>query len=160
MTPADLPAVAALADEIHPAYPEQPAVFAERLRLFPEGCLILADGSLAVGYAISHPGLVDRPPPLDTLIGRLPEAADCLYLHDVAIAASVARQGHGTALLDRLSATAAAHRLPRLALIAVNNAAPFWRRLGFRPAETPLPAGKLASYGADACYMLRDVVER
>ena len=41
MTPADLPALLGIADVVHPTYPEDRAVFEERLVLFPAGCLVL-----------------------------------------------------------------------------------------------------------------------
>jgi ribosomal protein S18 acetylase RimI-like enzyme len=41
MTLADLPALLAIADVVHPDYPEDPAVFEERLALFPAGCWVL-----------------------------------------------------------------------------------------------------------------------
>ena len=44
---------------------------------------------------------------------------------------------------------------PALALVAVNDAAPFWEGLGFTAVETPEMAAKLASYGPGARYMLR-----
>jgi len=39
--------------------------------------------------------------------------------------------------------------------VAVNDAAPFWERHGFVVIDPPGMADKLASYGADACYMIR-----
>jgi ribosomal protein S18 acetylase RimI-like enzyme len=41
MKTADLPALLAIADVVHPAYPEDAAVFEERLTLFPSGCWVL-----------------------------------------------------------------------------------------------------------------------
>ena len=41
MTAADLSAMLSVADIVHPNYPEDPAVFEERLALFPAGCLVL-----------------------------------------------------------------------------------------------------------------------
>ncbi|KAL2162564.1 hypothetical protein VTH06DRAFT_7478 [Thermothelomyces fergusii] len=41
MTERDLPGVMRVADEIHRALPEREVVFRERLRLFPEGCMVL-----------------------------------------------------------------------------------------------------------------------
>ncbi len=47
MTPGDLPAVLAIADVVHPDYPEDAAIFAERLALYPAGCRVLErDGAL------------------------------------------------------------------------------------------------------------------
>src|SRR4051794_10781367 len=83
MSAADLAAVEQIAELIHQAYPESDAVVAERLTLFPEGCLVL--GEAPIGYLVSHPGLVGRPPPLNCLLGGLPERPDCLYLHDIAL---------------------------------------------------------------------------
>jgi hypothetical protein len=40
MAAADLPAVNALAERIHPSFPEDAAIFAERLRLYPDGCRV------------------------------------------------------------------------------------------------------------------------
>ncbi len=157
MRAADLPAVSVLADRIHAAHPEAPAVFAERLRLFPQGCLALTDDSTLVGYAIAHPGRLGAPPPLNTLLEELPGRADCLYLHDIALAPSVAGRGHGSSLVARMVELAIDMRLPCLALVAVGGSAPFWKRLGFRAAGDATPGAKLASYGADAAYMVRDV---
>jgi hypothetical protein len=42
-----------------------------------------------------------------------------------------------------------------LALVAVNDAAPFWQRRGFSVVESPAMAAKLQTYGPDARYMLR-----
>jgi len=64
MTEADLPAVQAMADRLHPHHPEAPAVFAERLALAPAGCRVLAGGGGVPGYAVPHPWTGTAPPPL------------------------------------------------------------------------------------------------
>ena len=38
MTTTDTASVSAIADRVHASYPEDDAVFLERLRLYPEGC--------------------------------------------------------------------------------------------------------------------------
>lgn len=159
MRAADLDAVVALADRVHVEHPEAPAVFAERLRLFPAGCFVLARMSAVLGYAIAHPGRIGVPPALNTLLGALPTSADCLYLHDIALAPEAARRGHGHALLPHLVALATQHGLATLALIAVSGSAPFWHKLGFRPTEQSTLASRLASYGAGALYMTRPAAE-
>jgi hypothetical protein len=45
-----------------------------------------------------------------------------------------------------------------MSLVAVNGSAGFWRRQGFAEARVPALADKLASYGADAHFMVRDLV--
>jgi hypothetical protein len=58
MTLIDLPAVMATAAQVHPGYPEDEAVFAERLALAPQGCLCLERERPLAGYVVSHPWLL------------------------------------------------------------------------------------------------------
>ena len=159
MSVRDLDAVVALAAAIHADHPERPEVFAERLALFPAGSRVVEAGEEVVGYALAHPGLIGRPPALDTLLGALPTAPDCLYLHDIALLPQA--RGHGLAirLVADLEALAVAEGLDRLALVAINGLAPVWRQFGFLPTRgDAVWRGQLAGYGDDAVYMTRDVV--
>lgn len=162
MTSADLDAVAAIAEVVHPAYPESPEVPAERLRLYPPGCRIAARGEAVLGYAVAHPGRLGRPPPLDRLLGSLPNAPDCLYLHDIALLPAARRFRLAAALIDDLADLARSAGLPVLALTAVNRSVEYWKRRGFAPFPTDdILREKLASYGDDALYMTRkDARER
>ncbi|KAL2265006.1 hypothetical protein VTJ83DRAFT_7516 [Remersonia thermophila] len=108
MTPADLPAVLLIGDEIHRDLPEDEAVFRQRLLLFPAGCFALeitepaehgeggppaassdgGDSSARIGgYIMSFPIRRHRPPALNALFpgGALAADADQYYLHDVAV---------------------------------------------------------------------------
>jgi GNAT superfamily N-acetyltransferase len=158
----DLAEVGRIGGIVHPAYPERAEVPSERLSLFPNGCFAAGDGGGLVGYAISHPGTLGRPPMLDTLLGALPASPDCLYLHDVALLPAVRGLGLGAALLDRLIEVARGRRLGHLALVAVNRSVPYWTAHGFAQPDVR-PAGlaaKLASYGGDAAYLVRPVRDR
>ena len=70
---------------VHVGLGERPEVFAEKLRLYPQGCLALALGERVAGYVFSHPWRIGDAPPLDAFLGALPASPDCLYLHDIAI---------------------------------------------------------------------------
>ncbi|WP_235471170.1 GNAT family N-acetyltransferase [Herbaspirillum hiltneri] len=159
MQESDLPAVTAIAAEVHPDYPESPAVFVERLRLFAAGCLIAADANGTVlGYAIAHPAVLGQPPALDSLLGELPPQADCLYLHDVALTEATRQSGLGGALVGYLRELAFAQGFACAALMAVNNSAAYWRRhsfISFARVDAAL-AKKIASYGSDAQYLVSD----
>ncbi|MFD0462089.1 hypothetical protein ACFQY9_09505 [Microvirga aerilata] len=56
MTPQDLAQVQVLADAIHVDHPEDAAVIAERQHLYPQGCLVLAEGRAWVAMRSPIPG--------------------------------------------------------------------------------------------------------
>lgn len=161
--------VSDIADQVHVNYPERYEVLEERWALFPQGCFVAlwkdGQGSAEdptsdqiVGYAISHPGLVGKPPALDSLLESLPTKADCLYLHDVALLSLTRGHGLGASLTRLLMALAEASALPVVTLTAVNGSVPFWQAQGFVIIDPDLAlARKLASYDSDAAYMIRRV---
>lgn len=153
MTEADLDAVRALADAIHPGYPEDGAVLAERLRLYPAGCFVWVRDGAARGYALSHPWPAGAPPALNTRIGAIPADADAYHLHDIALLASERGRRAGSAIVARLAAHARAQGFRALTLIAVNRSGPFWERAGFVAQRDAGLRATLASYGTDAVYM-------
>lgn len=157
MTAADLPAVLAVAAVVHPDYPEDEAVFAERLRLFPDGCLVLAgDGGLR-GYVVSHPWHRAAPPALNSLLGGLPVQVGCFYIHDLALLPAARGSGAGGMIVGGLVEIAVRARLPCLSLVAIDGSSGFWRRQGFHELHDPALAAKLASYDDAARYMERDL---
>ncbi|HEY0418588.1 MAG TPA: GNAT family N-acetyltransferase [Acetobacteraceae bacterium] len=150
MIAADLPAVERIGAAVHPDHPEDAAVFAERLRLYPEGCLALCEGREILGYAVSHPWHDGSSPALNTLLGALPESPSCLFVHDLALLPAARRQGAGARGMRRLMAQAGGCPV---CLVAVGRSRPFWESLGFAVAENAGLTDKLRSYGAGACYM-------
>jgi len=154
MAAADLPAVGGLAGRVHPAYPEDDAMFAERLRLYPEGCRVLARAEGIAAYVVSHPWR-GVPPALNTRLGALPARPSTFYIHDLALAPEVRGTGAAAEIVSWLAAHARAAGIPGLSLIAVNGSADFWRRHGFEARHDPALDRKLGSYGADAQFMTR-----
>ena len=155
MTATDLPAVLAVAGVVHPAYPEDEAVFAERLRLCPAGCLVLEGAGSPIGYVVAHPWHRAAPPALNSPLGELPSQAGCFYIHDLALLPQARGSGAGGVLVAKLAEIAARAGLPRLALVAIDGSSGFWRRQGFREVHEPALAEKLASYDDAARYMER-----
>ena len=104
------------------------------------------------GYR-SHAGKVT---PLDGAFAE-PDAPDCLYLHDLAVARRAAGRGIGPALVQRNLEHGLASRLKYSALVSVQDSAAFWSRLGYA-AEAALDSAQqrnLASYGVPAVYMVK-----
>lgn len=156
MTAADIDAIVAVADVVHPAFPEDRDVLAERFALHPEGCLVLrrAGDRAVIGYTLTHPWEAATVPPLNTRLGRLP-AAELYYIHDLALLPAARGLRAGSAAVRRIEAHARALGLTRVALVAVNNSGDFWRAQGFAQVDSPYWAQKLASYGPDAAYMAK-----
>ncbi|MDI1492620.1 MAG: hypothetical protein OHK93_004402 [Ramalina farinacea] len=148
--------VASVADSIHPDLPERDEVFAERIQLFPEGCLGLSESTSndLCGYVISHPIRRLQPPALNSLLGEIASDANQYYIHDLAILPKV--RGHGSAreCMDKLSAIA--RRYPTTCLISVYGTEQFWSRFGFSPVQiNDVLEKKLREYGDDAICLER-----
>jgi GNAT superfamily N-acetyltransferase len=155
VTTNDLLDIQRIGDKIHPDLHERPEVFAERFRLFPEGCFALVQSQRVVGYGLSHPWFLYDIPPLNQLLGSIPPFPECLLIHDVAVLPQA--RGHGAAgILIGLTANVARKRgIPRLALVSVYETWPLWTRLGFEVIVDDSLIDKLKSYGQSARYMIR-----
>ncbi len=136
--PRDLGAIDRLAAQVHPDYPERPAVFANRLALHPSGVRLAERDGVPVGYAIGHPWR-GAAPLLDHVLPALPDAPDQYWLHDVALLPEMRGQRLGRAALLLLRADALGCGLRRMRLAAVGDAMPYWSEAGFRPIADPLP---------------------
>lgn len=153
----DLTEVVRLADAVHADFPEDRAVFADRLRHFPAGCFVCADGSgRMLGYCISHPWPEGPPPALNRLLGATPEAPDSYFIHDLALAPETRRKGLGALLLPRLLRIGRELGLARASLVAVGGSAPFWQRMGFAAStDESVQAYVGKAYAEDAIHMVR-----
>ncbi len=147
MTSDDLAEVDRIAGLVHADLPESMAVLAERLALFPQGCL-MTEG----GYAVAHPVRLGAPPPLDTLLGALPKDAGALHIHDLALLESRRGHGLGGAAMAHFIAVAKARGLARLSLVSVYGSHTYWSRFGF----VQFAKAGLESYGPEAAYMERE----
>lgn len=158
MTSDDLAAVCAVADRVHVDYPEDFAVFAERLALYPQGCFVLApDGGEIAGYMISHPWHINAPPSLNVSLGGIPTGALTYYIHDIALLPAGRGTGAASRIVLRLIKHADEAGFGTMSLIAINASQAFWGKHGFRVVDDPALTAKLASYDAQARYMVRDM---
>jgi ribosomal protein S18 acetylase RimI-like enzyme len=154
LTSSDIEGLMRIADCVHPGLPESAQMFAERVKLYPEGCLALEEDGQICGYAISHPIRQHHPPALDSLLGEIAPDADQYYIHDVAILPRLRGRGLATECVDQLLVVA--KRYPTTSLVSVYGTESFWSRFGFMPG----PVGeefreKLRDYGEDAIYLWR-----
>jgi GNAT superfamily N-acetyltransferase len=156
MTADALQATCALSATVHQAYPEDDAVFAERLRLYPAGCHVYAAAESVAAYVLSHPWLEFAAPPLNSLLGELPATPSTYYIHDLALAPHARGTGAAASIVRRLAHHARETGLRTMSLVAVNGSVGFWQRQGFAQREVPALAEKLRSYRDDGVqFMMR-----
>ena len=142
--------------EVHPALPERPEVFAEKLRLYSPGCRKLVLRGRIVGYGIAHPWMLDAIPPLDAFLVALPPAPQCLYIHDVAVLPAARGRGAAQRYVGVIRGLAASAGVDSLALVSVYGTHVLWSRFGFRVVVNERIEPQLASYGPSARYMVRE----
>lgn len=162
MSEADLSDVRSIADKVHPAFPEDADVFAERLRLYAAGCLVFSTNDGVAGYVVSHPWRANDPPALNSRLGELPSQPGTYYIHDIALLPELHGSGAAALAVALLLARADREKLATASLVAVNDSAGFWERHGFRK----ITAGKvvdatlmrkLRGYGGAAAFMVRQL---
>lgn len=145
-----------VAEKVHPDLPERDEVFAERIKLFPDGCLALVDEETNefCGYVISHPIRSRQPPALNCLLGEIAPGADQYYIHDLAILPKSRGRGLAQECIEKLLVVA--KQFSTTSLISVYGTATFWGRFGFSLGEIDDALNKkLSDYGDDAIYLER-----
>ena len=158
MTEDDIDGVVTVARQSFPDHFESRACFENRLALSPAMSFVLADADDTVrGYLFAYPWKGQTAPALNTLIEAIPADADRIYLHDLALDPAVRGGGHTRSIVERLVDQVRADGWTMMALVAVNDATAFWQRMGFNAVTSPELSAKLASYGDDARYMVREL---
>jgi GNAT superfamily N-acetyltransferase len=154
MAAGDIDGLLKVAEKMHPDLPEGRGVFAERLRLFPVGCLVLVQDGEVCGYAVSHPIRADQPPSLNSFLGEIPLDAAQYFFHDLTILPNFRQRGLAAECIGRLLEIAKVY--PTTSLVSVYNTASFWGRFGFMPEPVDeILSKKLRIYGQDAIYLKR-----
>jgi len=140
----DLCRVKALSEIIHVNYPERLVIFAEKLRLFPEGCFVLTAADVVDGYCFSH---------------SLPKHPTTYFIHDIALIESRRRKGFAGMLLGQLDSVARELAFNLLTLVSVNGTESYWLSQGFQEWDVDGSHDYLeAEYGAGAVLMCRPVL--
>ena len=154
-TATDLDAIQTIANVVHPDLMEGREIFAEKLRLCPEGCFVFVVDGVVSGYAFVHPWLLNDIPKLNEFLLRIPSQPDCLLIHDVALLQQARGRGASRALLERIAKLAKEREIPNLVLVSVYDSHMHWAHLGFEIVSNELVADRLNSYGENARYMVR-----
>ncbi len=157
MEAGDLASVSAVAKEVHPEFPEDDAVFLNRLVLHQNGSYVLENGSTIIGYAVTHPWKSFDIPALNTVLSALPEHPDTYYIHDIALLGAARGSGAAGKIISIVASHALESGFKTMSLVAVNGSSGFWEKQGFEVANRPDIEPKLKTYSDDACFMLRQL---
>ena len=161
---ADLPEILRIQALCYQAIePEDAAAYANKLALAPDCAFVMAAADEPLrAYLFALPITLEQPPALNASDLRLPEQANCLYLHDMAIDPAARGQGLSAPLMAAFFAAAQTRQLAWCSLIAIQNSSAFWLRYGFAQqalSHSPAMLSKLASYG-QAQYLLQACPEQ
>ncbi len=152
----DIDAILAIQTACYPAHLiESAETLLAKSRLSLSSCWLAHKNDRPLGYLFSHPWQGEIPPALDLPLACLPDQADLLFLHDLAIHPVARGCGVADRLLRNALQWAAAQRFSRTMLVAVQGSQPFWHRYSFSAlaAETPALREKLAGYEPGAACL-------
>lgn len=158
MTESDLPAVMAIQASSYPQrYIEGLATFRSKLKLNPTGCWVACLDQAVRGYLVTVHSDEHHFPSLNVDAVVAPEHPSMLFIHDLALMPDARGQGLSERLLLCALEHARSCALNTIALVAVQGTERFWTRQGFQTCTPrhPVMQQRLASFGADALFMMR-----
>ncbi|GAK54772.1 GCN5-related N-acetyltransferase [Candidatus Vecturithrix granuli] len=156
MQEADLDAVLAIqAQAYRPYFHEARTCFAEKLRLYPQGCWVAWDDMRPAAYLVSHSWSQDQIVALHAPLQQLPQHPDCYYIHDLSVSPAFHGKGLGRIMVEKAKECALNIGLKTILLVAVQGSQSFWSKFGFQSLQPPSATIKkmLDSY-QDACLMM------
>jgi len=159
MTDADIAAVMAIQASCYvSAMVEPEAVIRARLLACAGHAWVAGEAGDVAAYLMAYPSRVGRVTPLGGAFS-VAEQADCLYLHDLAVAPASAGAGLGKCLVEAAETAARRAGLARMALVSVQDSLRYWRRQGFQAwvALEDEQRARLDGYAGPACYMVRQL---
>lgn len=161
MQAADLDAMLEIqAQTYQPYFHEARACFAEKLRLYPQGCWVVWLNRRPAAYLISHPWSQDQIVALHASLQQLPQNPDCYYIHDLSVSPDFHGQGLGRIMAEKATECALKIGVKTIVLVAVQSSQPFWNKFGFQPLESPsMSIQKMLDSYQDACLMKAGVVD-
>ncbi|TAK94027.1 MAG: GNAT family N-acetyltransferase [Aquabacterium sp.] len=160
MAQGDLAAVLSVQHQSYAAAFHEPIeAFASKWAASPDTCWVAEHEGAVCAYLVCLPIEQRNLPALHATDFQKGMHPDWLYLHDLAIGPVARGTGLAPQLVERALARAQAMALPAAGLIAVQGSSAFWRRFGFEidASERLVSARKLASFGADAVFMSREL---
>ena len=133
---------------------EEEGVISARLDTAPDTAWVAQTRLGVQAYLVSYPSQLGALTALGDNFQRA-AAPDCLYLHDLAVAAVANGLGMGRALINEATRYAEEQGYPFSALISVQDSVAFWQRHGYSVVDhlSLRQQALLATYTGPAYYM-------
>jgi ribosomal protein S18 acetylase RimI-like enzyme len=128
---------------------ESASSFLHKFSLIGNACFGAWEDQYLCGYLFSHPWKLGEVVALHIDEYDIPSDADCIYIHDLAVAPIHRQKQIPQRLISALCATIDAGRPKIFALVAVQNSEAFWSRWGFKVHHKVPYGGKI-----DSSYMI------
>lgn len=165
---ADWPAIMRIQSEVyHEFHPETEAVMRSKtshslatsfvaIDVDIEGATDTVTGGTerVVAYCLAHPYPSNRVAVLGTVYSASAVDTENLYLHDLAVQRASAGRGIAQTLLNHVIAVAKSSGYRTMSLVAVQDAAGFWGKMGFTPSSEVCVD---ESYAIAATFMTRQL---
>lgn len=150
-----------IGDICYPDLPETPEIFRHRIEQFPEGCRMLIKDEEIVGYGIAYPWELLSIPPLDSYLKPLPKLPLCMYIHDVAILPEARGHSASKDYVEYISELALSMSINFVCGVSVHGTSSLWKKyiLGCKTYSDNEVKSQLGTYGFDAVYMIRDLMQ-
>lgn len=126
-------------------YIESKEIFHTKLIVSKETCLAGIKENRLAGYCIGFNWQSGLPVPLHSDIREIPHQENSYYLHDIAIHPDFEGQGLAKQFLEKSIEIAKQRGFKSVELTAVQKAATYWQKFGFRPM-----AQAEGGYGSEA----------
>lgn len=150
----DWPAILRIQSEVYYEFaPESEAVMRSKATCGPRTSFVAVDEQHAiVAYCLAHPYPPNQVAVIGTADSSELEPTNNLYLHDLAVEKASAGRGVAQTLFAHLTTIAQSSGYQTISLVAVQQAAGFWTKMGFNPSTH---ATINDSYTGDATFMTR-----
>jgi GNAT superfamily N-acetyltransferase len=102
-------------------------------------------------------GFMSEPPRLNHYFDQIPDACECLHLHDIVVADEFRGRGHTSDFIRIFLEAAKNKDKPKATLVAVGGTESLWRHFGFQDPGLQSAKDALLSYSETSTYMARDI---
>lgn len=161
MTGEDIRSVLRIQEECYPPQmQEHEAIVRSRLEAASDTAWVAVADDGICAYLFSYPSILGKVTPLGGSF-HIPDEANALYLHDLAVSKRAAGLRIGPVLVRVALETAIAQGLTYSALVSVQDTSAFWSRQGYKVLQEldATQISNLHTYPGESCYMVRSLID-